>query len=79
MSREAADFSKSDALAAMALAPADLEGATPEATIEVLKKAYRKQALKLHPDKNPEGPEPFLQMQQSYKVRAALLAASCQR
>ena len=54
---------------------ADLEGATPEDTIEVLKKAYRKQALRLHPDKNPDGPAPFLEMQRCYNALLALVQA----
>jgi DnaJ domain len=78
MSREAADFSKPDALSALALSSADLEGAaTPEDTLEVLKRAYRKQALKLHPDKCPDGPEPFLKMQAAYKARSVGMTLLC--
>jgi hypothetical protein len=72
MAREAADFTRSDALAAMALEPAEVEGADAEAMLGILKKAYRRQALRLHPDKNPDGPEPFLRMQRAYQSLLAV-------
>lgn len=56
----------------MGLAPGDLDGAAPDAAAETLRRAYRKRALALHPDKNPEGPEPFLQMQAAYATLLAL-------
>lgn len=71
--REAADFSKAEALEAMALTPADVEGKSAGEVAEALKRAYRRQALRLHPDKYPDGPAPFLAMQASYKARDLLV------
>lgn len=46
----------------------DRLGISPTATADEIKKAYRKSALKNHPDKNPAGAEKFKEASEAYEI-----------
>jgi hypothetical protein len=49
----------------------DLVGVEPEATVDEIRKAFRRKSLKVHPDKNPDDPNAGVCVSAAHVLRRA--------